>query len=130
LTERARLALVEADAAGAEKWLRRAVAHSPHDASALRLLSAALRQQDKRDEAEVLLDQLAKMDDDFKRLEEICLRELGKRPNDPVLQCELGRLLLRLGYPDAGRAWLQRAVNEDPTYAPARAALAELNPGT
>jgi tetratricopeptide (TPR) repeat protein len=123
LVERSRLALSEGDPAGSEKWLRRAVTQNARDSQALRLLSACLLQQGRRDEAERLRDQLAERDDDAKRVAEICLRELGERPNDPALQCELGKRLLRMGYPEAGRAWLLRAVSTDPSYAPARDAL-------
>jgi tetratricopeptide (TPR) repeat protein len=129
LTERGRLALAEDDVAVAERWLRQAVAHSPNDPQAIRLLSNVLFRQGNRDEAQVLQDRFDAMDRDFKRLEGICMHELGERPNDPALHCELGKLLLRLGYQEAGRAWLLRAVNEDPTYTPARDALADSGPG-
>jgi predicted Zn-dependent protease len=125
LTERGRLALADDDVSGAEGWLRRAIGQSPNDAHALRLLSSAVFRQGKRGEAQVLQDRLHATDRDFKRLEAICLHELGERPNDTALHCELGKLLLRLGYREAGRAWLLRAANEDPAYAPARDALAE-----
>jgi tetratricopeptide (TPR) repeat protein len=129
LTERGRLALADDDVSGAERWLRRAVALSPNDAQALRLLSSVLFRQGNRDEAQVLQDRLQSTDRDFKRLETICLRELGERPNDPALHCELGKLLLRLGYREAGRAWLLRAVSTDPSYAPARDALTDSGQG-
>jgi predicted Zn-dependent protease len=128
LTERGRLALSDEEVAGAERWLRRAVARSPYDPQALRLLASALFQQGHREEGQVLQDRFQAMDRDFKRLEGICLHELGERPNDAALHGELGKLLLGLGYAEAGRAWLLRAVNEDPNNASARAALADSNP--
>ncbi len=126
LTERGRLALADDDISGAERWLRRAVALSPNDAQALRLLSNVLSRQGNRDEAQVLQDRFHAMERDFQRLDVICRHELGERPNDAALHCELGKLLLRLGYREAGRAWLLRAVNEDPSCTPARDALTEL----
>ncbi len=127
LRERGRLALADESAAAAEKWLRQAQKLNPHDAQLLPLLSAALEHQGKHDEAQVFLDRSQQNDRDFRRLGQICLHELGKRPGDPTLYSELGTLLLRLGYTEAGRNWLLLALQEDPNCAPARAALEAAN---
>lgn len=128
LRERGRLALAEENAADAEKWLRQAQQLNPHDAKLLPLLSAALERQGKKDEAHVFQERSQQNFRDFQRLGRICLHELGERPNDPVLHSELGTLLLRLGYTDAGRNWLLLALQEDPNCAAARAALQDANP--
>jgi tetratricopeptide (TPR) repeat protein len=124
LRERGRLALAYGKAEEAEKWLRQAAQLNPHDAQLLPLLSNALEHQGKHNEAQSFQDQLKQNDHAFHRLEQICLRELGERPQDPLLHAELGTLLLRLGHPEAGRNWLLLALQEDPTCAAARAALA------
>lgn len=124
LRERGRLALESENAAEAEKWLRRAEKRNPHDTQLLPLLAAALEHQEKHDEAQILHERLRQTDRDFQRLAQICLHELGERPNDPVLHCELGVLLQRLGYREAARSWLLLAVQEDPKSPSARAALA------
>jgi tetratricopeptide (TPR) repeat protein len=130
LRERGRLAMEAEDAARAEKWLRQAEQINPHDAQLLPLLVAALEHQGKHDEAQVLQDRLKQNDRDFQRLAEICLRELGERPNDPDLHSELGALLRRLGYREAARSWLLLALQEDPNSASARAALEGTNVGS
>jgi tetratricopeptide (TPR) repeat protein len=123
LRERGRLALAEDNAPLAEKWLRQAEKRNPHDAQLLPLLITALEHQDKHDESQMLQERLQENSRDFQRLGQICLRELGERPNDPVLHSELGALLRRLGYREAARSWLLLALQEDPNCASARAAL-------
>jgi tetratricopeptide (TPR) repeat protein len=123
LRECGRLDLVAGKVAEAEKCLRRAAQLNPRDPQLFQLLSTALEHQGKQDEAQLLQDRLKQSDRDFARLSAICLHELGQRPNDPVLLSELGALLLRLGYRQAGRNWLLLALQEDPDCAAARAAL-------
>lgn len=127
LRERGRLALADEDAAAAEKWLRQAQKLNPHDAQLLPLLATALEQQGKKEEAQALHERSQQNFRDFQRLGQICLHEMGARPNDPQLHSELGALLLRLGYTEAGRSWLLIALQEDPNCAAARTALDEAN---
>jgi predicted Zn-dependent protease len=127
LRERGRLELAAGKAARAEKWLRRAAQLHPRDPQLFQLLSSALEHQGKHEEAQLLQDRLKQNDRDFARLSEICLHELGQRPSDPALHSELGTLLLRLGYEQAGRNWLLLALQEDPNSAEARAALKDAN---
>jgi Flp pilus assembly protein TadD len=127
LRERGRLDLAAGNVAEAEKWLRRAAQLNPRDTQLFSLLSTALEHQGKQDEAQLLQDRLKQTDRDFARLSTICLHELGQRPNDAALHSELGTLLLRLGYRQAGRNWLLLALQEDPNCAAARAALESAN---
>jgi tetratricopeptide (TPR) repeat protein len=127
LRERGRLDLAAGKAAEAEKWLRQAAHLHPRDPQLFQLLANALEHQGKREEAQLLQDRLKQNDRDFARLSEIYLHELGQRPPDPDLHSELGALLLRLGYPQAGRNWLLLALKEDPNCAAARAALKDAN---
>jgi tetratricopeptide (TPR) repeat protein len=127
LRERGRLELAAGKAAEAEKWLRRAAQLHPRDPQLFQLLANALEHQGKQEEAQLLQERLKQNDRDFARLSEICLHELAQRPPDAVLHSELGALLLRLGYPQAGRNWLLLALQEDPNCAAARAALKDAN---
>lgn len=127
LRERGRLALADEDAAAAEKWLRQAQKINPHDAKLFPLLSTALEQQGKKAEAHLYQEKTQQNFRDLQRLGRICLHELGEKPNDPVLHSELGVLLLRLGYTEAGRNWLLFALQEDRNCEPARAALEGTN---
>ena len=61
----------------------------------------------------------------LQRLREISEEQLTARPHDPALHCELGQLLLDLGRTDIGLNWLRSALEQDPRYRPAHAALAE-----
>jgi hypothetical protein len=56
---------------------------------------------------------------------EIVTKEMPRRPTDPALHCTAGQLLLRNGQREEGVRWLQRALVLDPTYVPARQALAD-----
>ena len=59
------------------------------------------------------------------RLGEPRSREMSMRPHDPALHCLMGVLLDALGYSDVAEKWLFSALNEDPDYRPAHAALAD-----
>ena len=63
--------------------------------------------------------------DQAERLGELQSRKLAERPLDPALHYEMGVLFLRTGYPAEGEAWLKSALELDPNYAPAHAALAD-----
>lgn len=127
LRERGRLELAAGKAAEAEKWLRQAAQHHPRDPQLFQLLSNALEHQGKHEEAQLFQDRLKQNDRDFARLSALCLHELGQRPSDPALHGELGAILLRLGYRQAGHNWLILALQEDPNCATARAALKDAN---
>ena len=127
LRERGRLDLTVGKAAEAEKWLRQAAQINPRDIQLLQLLSFALENQGKQEEAKVFKERQRQTDRDFARLSTILLHELMQRPSDAALHSELGALLLRLGHRQAGRNWLLLALQEDPTCASARAALESTN---
>lgn len=127
LRERGRVALTDENAAEAEKWLRQAEKHNPHDALLLPLMATALENQGKHDEAQVFRERLKRNDRDYQRLGQICLHELEERPNDPVLHRELASLLQRLGYPEAACGWLLLALQEDSSSSSARAARVGAN---
>ena len=68
---------------------------------------------------------LQQLEDDTARFHEIVTKEIVRRATDPVLQCALGRLLLRSGQREEGIRWLESALRLDPKYASARQALKE-----
>jgi tetratricopeptide (TPR) repeat protein len=122
LAERGRLALDEDDAPAAEKWLRRAVALAPDDREALHALIRSLWVQDKQDEAKSLEPALKELTADLARYQEI-RKAVAKDPRNPALRTEAGKLCLRRGRRDEGLRWLATALQIDPSYGPARAAL-------
>ncbi len=118
LSLRGRLAAQAGQYDEAEAWLREAVALSPGDHRALYSLTRCLRDNGKEEEANQRQQELEQREKDLKRFEEIISHDLIQRPRDPALHFTLGELLLRGGYREEGRYWLQSAVRLDPTYAP------------
>jgi tetratricopeptide (TPR) repeat protein len=124
LRERGRLALDTGDPAGAEKWLRKAVAKSPHDREARYDLYQCLKQQSKEKEAQESLSIFERLDADLKRIDWLT-RQMQKTPYDPELYHEAGVLCLRNGSAEEGVRWLRLALRYDPRHRPSHQALAD-----
>jgi predicted Zn-dependent protease len=119
--------LLEGKLAEAEATLRQTVRVLPNDYRAQWALYQALqRQQDKAAEAQAQLALAEQLKERSERLAEIRTRKMSQDPHNPALHCELGTLLLSLGYKDVGEIWLLSALREKPDYAPAHKALAAL----
>ena len=113
------------DPAAAETWLRKSIAAAPFDYQAHFLLSQALSQQGKDADAKrqrIVADDIK---DRSERLGDIMSRRMSIHPHDPALHVEMGTLLISLGEKEAGRGWLQMALQKDPSFRPAHAALAD-----
>jgi tetratricopeptide (TPR) repeat protein len=108
----------------AEKWLRRAARVMPYDYQVQYALYEALKDQGKGDDAREQLARAQQVKDRRERLADISHRKMSERPYDPALHCELGTLLIELGHRDLGARWLRSALQKDPNYQPAHAALA------
>src|SRR5205085_1525002 len=105
--------------------LRRAVNVSPNDYQAQWLLHQALLQQHKADEARAQLRVAEEVKERAERLGDLRSRKLSEQPLDPALHYEMATLLLRAGNRAVAEHWLRSALNLDPDYRPAHAALAE-----
>ncbi len=125
LALRGQLLLEKDEPVEAEEWLRRAVARDPTDHQASYNLLLCLHRNGKEEEARRHQEQLKQWEEDVKRIQDIITGDLMTRPHDPALHCQLGELLLRSGHPDEGRRWLHSALRLDPSYEPARQALAK-----
>jgi predicted Zn-dependent protease len=125
LRTRGQLALMDGQAAEAEKWLREAVCVLPNDYLANWVLNQSLRQQNKTAEAQVQLERAQRLKDDRERLAELTTRHMSERPHDPAIHCELGTLLIRTGHAETGLLWLHSALRQDANYRPAHTALAD-----
>jgi tetratricopeptide (TPR) repeat protein len=125
LVERGRLALDLEEPARAERWLQKAVDLAPASLQANQLLYVSLREQGKEAAAGRQQARVARLLDDRRRIDDILRCDLKSSPNDPDLQCELGRLYLRNGQEGQGLRWLQSALRLNPAHAAARQALAE-----
>jgi tetratricopeptide (TPR) repeat protein len=124
LKERGRLAIDAGDAAGAETWLRKAVARSPHDREARYDLYQCLQQQGKEKEAQESLSIFQRLDADLKRIDWLT-QQMQKTPYDLELYHEAGVLCLRNGSAEEGVRWLRLALQYDPRHRPSHLALAD-----
>ncbi len=109
----------------AEKWLREAVRVMPQDYKTHWSLCQCLRQRGKTEDADEEQKRTDTLRDRWERLSELTTHLLSQNPDDPALQCELGKLLLQLGLNEAGRNWLLGALRLDEHYVPALTALAD-----
>jgi predicted Zn-dependent protease len=125
LKEQGRLELEAGRGSEAERWLRQALDLDQADRETHHLLTQALRQQGKEEPARAQQEEADRVLADLTRLGVILNVEMSARPRDPALCCELGTLYMRYGKREQGIRWLQRALQCDPHYQPARQALAE-----
>jgi predicted Zn-dependent protease len=109
----------------AEKWLRRAARVLPYDYQVQYALYQVLEEQGKNAEAGEQLARAQQVKDRRERLADVSHRKMSQRPYDPALHCELGTLLIELGHRELGARWLHSALQKDPNYQPAHAALAK-----
>ena len=124
LTERGRLAFHEQHPHQAETWLRQAVKVAPHDRAAHYLLHLALEAQDKGAEDQQVVARLREIEADQSRLTTLMSR-LKEAPGDPGVRTEIGQVLLRVGREPEGEQSLRTALQYNPRFAPAHAALAD-----
>ncbi len=125
LTESGRLALQQGRPAEAAQQLREAVAASPGDAQAWYLLSQTFALQGASTQAEEALARFKILERDQKRIRDIAIHELSRKPNDPHLLAEVGELMLRGGEVAEGIRWLKRALEKDPRHQTAHRLLAD-----
>jgi tetratricopeptide (TPR) repeat protein len=125
LSLRGQLAFKSEQWAEAESWLRQTLQLNPMDHRARYNLILCLERNGREEEAWRERRQLQQREEDLALFNEIVTKELAQRPTDPALHCSAGQLLLRNGQGEEGARWLQRALVLDPTYVPARQALAD-----
>jgi predicted Zn-dependent protease len=104
--------------------LRQAVKYAPQDRVVLFNLYQCLEKIDKKEEAAKIKARLKETEDDLKRMDEV-MRNVQRRPHDPALRCEAGRIFLRNGFKDDGLHWLGTALLEDPNHTLTHKTLAD-----
>ncbi len=123
LVERARIALRMRQPGEAEEWVHRAIQRAPRDRDAHFVLHLCLECQDKKEEDRQCLERLK--DIQIKATHKAALkRAVIRSPHELGLRVELGKLHLQDGDEQQGIRWLNSALDENPGYEPARAALA------
>lgn len=124
LRTRGQIASIEGRFAEAEPWLREAARVLPYDYITQNALWECLRQQGKTTEAETQKERKELLFERRQRQNEILAHLMSQKPDDPVLQTELGTLYFQLGSPHLGEAWLLNALRLNEHYVPALEALA------
>jgi tetratricopeptide (TPR) repeat protein len=125
LAERGRIAFMRGHMGAAESWLRKAVEEDPAINPHVHYqLFQVLTRNGKNAEAQQVHKRWEQILDDLKHIQEIITVKMQAAPHDPALHYEIGLIALRAGNAREGLRWLNSAVREDPTYAPAHIALA------
>ena len=124
LVERGRVAMRLGHTDDAAAFLERATAQAPGDRDAQFVLHLVRFDQWRFDEARQCLERVSRIDADHRRLHELT-EKVSAAPKEPGPRCELGVLLLRLGREEQGVRQLVAALESDPRYGPAHAALAD-----
>jgi tetratricopeptide (TPR) repeat protein len=120
-------AMLEAgDTAGAEPILRKSVVLAPNARLPNFYLGQCLSQLGRQQDAKPFLEAATRIYADTQRVGELS-RDLFKNGSaSPEQRCQLGELLCRTGHGDLGEYWIRSALVADPSYEPARKALASL----
>lgn len=98
--------------AEAETLLRRALQAAPRDYKINTLLAQVYRQQRRIAEAEKQEEEARRLEARWKQFRQT-VRTLAEHPHEPELLCQMGEVLLDLGYDDLGHRWLLSALQED-----------------
>jgi tetratricopeptide (TPR) repeat protein len=124
LAEQTKLALAENDLVRAWHCVRKALDVDPADRTVLYQYYQCQERRGEKAAAEQTLARLRALEKDLARVEYLVRHELPKKPRDPDLYCEMGRIFSRHGRPDRGLRWFKYALAIDPGHRPSRAALA------
>jgi tetratricopeptide (TPR) repeat protein len=124
LFQRGKVEMESSNYAEAERWLRKALERSPHDAEARYSLHLSLRAQPNRErEAQEELARWEQQRQAQTRLTRLLRMELDSQPNNADLAAEAGALLLQVGEDQRGLYWLHRALALNPRHAASHRAL-------
>lgn len=121
----ANLDVQDGRAAEAEKRLRAVLAAEPSDTEALFVLAAALRLQNRADEATAVLADYERKREVVDRINTLLKDKADSPAATAADYAEIGRLFLQIGRGKFGVYWLERALELDPGHQPAHRALAE-----
>jgi tetratricopeptide (TPR) repeat protein len=124
LSEHGKLALQTGQPVEAERWLRRALVEAPYDRETNYTLYLCLVQQEREQDAAEVLETVERIRADLQRVSEL-RRQVAASPRDPSLRYEAGMIFLRNGQKAEGLRWLRSALELNPSYPEALAALAK-----
>jgi tetratricopeptide (TPR) repeat protein len=124
LLEMGRLQLAEGDAEAAWPWLQKAYAQTPHHRGLRYELGAAARILGKTEEAQEHLDYVQRANDALAKTR-LLMQQVQENPRLIDPRIEIGKNLIQYGSPREGIAWIEGALELDPSNTAARQALAE-----
>jgi tetratricopeptide (TPR) repeat protein len=124
LSELGKIAIQLGRDAEAEPHLREAMRLEPTSYQAHYTLAECLEHLGRPSEAEAERKRADQIKEDVTRMQEL-MTKIQESPRDATVQCDIGRLFLRLGQPREGVAWLYRALDLDPFLRSAHEALAD-----
>jgi tetratricopeptide (TPR) repeat protein len=124
LLEMGRLQLAEGDADAAWPWLEKAYAQNSRHRGLRYELGAAARILGKSEEAQEHLDYVQRANDALAKTR-LLMQQVQENPRLIDPRIEIGKNLIEYGSPREGIAWIEGALQLDPSHAAARQALAE-----
>jgi Flp pilus assembly protein TadD len=116
--------MVEGASSKALKRLQQAMALTPRDPEILHLLSLALRQLNRKAEADQFDQQFHKLLDQAEQMEQV-RRKIQSQPEDASLRYQAGKLSLEIGQEKEALHWFQSVLWIEPDHRPTHLALAD-----
>jgi tetratricopeptide (TPR) repeat protein len=124
LAERGKIYRDQGNRAEALRCLRRAFALAPNNTRIGNTLLNELRGEKEREEAKLVSARVDRLTRDARRIDEL-IAQLRKVQRSARMRHEIAVIYLRLGQEMQTARWLQGALQDDPGYQPAHAALAD-----
>jgi predicted Zn-dependent protease len=115
---------VEDDPARAEKCFRKALELDPNAPEYNYSLFICLMKMDKQEEAKQAKKRYEKIVTELRHLVQL-MQKVESKPHDASLRSEVGKILLQHGKEQAGLAWLNSALQDDPNHRPTHLLLAD-----
>jgi predicted Zn-dependent protease len=108
----------------AEQWLRKAYQRLPSEPTVMYNLARCLEQNNKRKEAAQVRDRQKQFEEDQDQARQF-FKEIMQKPYDPEPRRQLAIRLIRCGFEEDGKRWLESGLAQNPRYAPLYDTLAD-----
>lgn len=108
----------------AEPWLRKAYRQLPSEPLVMYNLARCLQQNGKFEEAAEYRDRQKQFEEDQEQARQF-FKEIMQKPYDPEPRRQLAERLIRCGFEEDGRRWLESGLAQNPRYAPLYESMAK-----
>jgi tetratricopeptide (TPR) repeat protein len=105
-------------------WLKKAADRNPYEVDLLTNLALCLEQNDRPEEAKVVREKAAVVDNDLREMKALA-GAIAEKPRDPELWYQAGVILSRNGQEEEARRWFATALRLKPDHDGAQKALAQ-----